>query len=120
MDVKCTNCGVVLVPSNVVYDQRGNVLCQKCLMDSQTLDSQVKVSMKVKGIAYGGPALGLIAFLYNPAWLFTAAAIGNGLYVLRSLHEGDTAKHLSKSLDKIRVAAIAGMVLGGVAGVLRV
>jgi hypothetical protein len=50
----------------------------------------------------------------------TIAAIGNGIYVLRSVGQPDTAKHLEGSVEKIKVAAIAGIVLGVITGALRV
>jgi uncharacterized membrane protein len=60
----------------------------------------------------------LVAFLWNPWWLISVAAIGNGIYVFRSLREAETAVRCSRSAEKMRVAAIAGMVLGGLAAVL--
>ena len=38
--------------------------------------------------------------------------------MLRSVSHPETQKHLEGSVEKIRVAAIAGMVLGGVSGVV--
>lgn len=118
-DATCASCGTVLPAAAVLYDQMGNVKCQRCLMTAQTLDSQKAVAMKVKGIAYGGPVIALVALFFNPVWLLTIGAIGNGLYVLRSVKDPETAKHLGDSVERMKVAAIAGMILGVVTGVAR-
>jgi hypothetical protein len=118
-DLNCSTCGTVVAAAGVLYNERGDVICQKCLMDSQTLESQKRLATKVKGIAYAGPALGLIALLFNPFFVVTIAAIGNGLYVLNSVKDPETAKLLGPVVEKAKVAAIAGMVLGVISAVLR-
>jgi branched-subunit amino acid permease len=62
----------------------------------------------------------LAAFLFNPWWLLSLAAIGNGVYVFRSLRDGGTAVRSRLAAQKMKVAAIAGMVLGGIAAGLKV
>lgn len=118
-DATCASCGTVLPAAAVLYDQQGNVKCQKCLMTAQVADSRKAVAAKVKGIAYGGPVIALVALVFNPFWLLTIGAIGNGLYVLRSVKDPQTAKDLGDSVEKLKVAAIAGMILGVVTGVAR-
>jgi hypothetical protein len=118
-DASCAKCGTVLPAAAVLYDEHGDVRCQKCLMASQALDSQKKVAIKVKNIAYGGPLAALVALVFNPFFLLTGAAILNGVYVLRSVTDPETAKHLEGSVEKIKAVAIAGMVLGVITGVLR-
>jgi hypothetical protein len=115
----CASCGTALAAAAVLYDERGEVRCQRCLMASQALDSQKKAAAKVKGIAYGGPVIALVALVFNPFFMMTIAAIANGIYVLRSVSHPETAKHLEGSVEKIKVAAIAGIVLGGITGVAR-
>ena len=117
-DAACATCGTVLPAAAVLYDEQGNVKCQRCLMTAQVADSQKKVALKVKGIAYGGPVVALVALAYNPGFIMTIAAIANGLYVLRSLKDPETSKHLVGSVEKIKVVAIAGMVLGAVTGLV--
>jgi hypothetical protein len=118
-DATCASCGTVLPAAAVLYDEQGNVNCQRCLMAAQALDSQKTAALKVKRIAYGGPAIALVALVFNPFWLLTVAAVGNGIYVLRSVSNPETAKHLGDSFEKIKVAAIAGMILGVVTGIAR-
>ena len=118
-DATCSTCGTVLPAAAVLYDQQGNVKCQRCLMAAQAVDSHKAAAMKVKGIAYGGPLIALLALVFNPVWLLTVGAIGNGIYVLRSVSDPETAKHLGDSVEKIKVAAITGMVLGVITGIAR-
>jgi hypothetical protein len=117
-DATCATCGTVLPAAAVLYDEQGNEKCQRCLMAAQVVDSQKQVALQVKGIAYGGPVHALVALAWNPGFLMTIAAIATGLYVLRSLKDPETSKHLVGSVEKIKVVAIAGMVLGAVTGLL--
>jgi uncharacterized membrane protein len=73
----------------------------------------------VKAIVYSGPVVGLAAYFWNPWWLPSVAAIGNGIYVFRSLHDAEAAARASQTAEKMKVAAIAGMVLGGITAVLQ-
>jgi len=118
-DATCSKCGTVLAAAAVLYDERGVVLCQRCLMGAQALDAEKNAATKVRSIAYSGPAIGIVAMLFNPFWLLSIGAILNGVYVLRSVRHPETIKHLAPSIAKMKVAAIAGMVLGALAGVLR-
>lgn len=120
MNATCGTCSTPLLPGDVLYDQRGNVSCQRCLLAAQAGEARKQSAGKVVGIAYGGPALGLLAFVFNPFWLVSVAAVANGLYVLRSLKHPDAAEHLSRSAEKVKVAAIAGIVLGSISGILYV
>jgi hypothetical protein len=75
-------------------------------------------AMKVKNIAYGGPVLGVAAYFFNPFLFMSIAAIANGVYVLRAVLHPDTAAQLEDVLEKVKVGAIAGIVLGGISAVL--
>ena len=114
----CATCGAELAQANVLYDVHGNVTCGKCLLASESAALQWSASMKVKSVAYGGPALGIAGMFFNPFLFMSFAAIANGLYVLRAVRRPDTAKHLEEYMEKVKVAAIAGMVLGGISAVL--
>jgi hypothetical protein len=117
-DMSCSKCGTELVAAAVLYDESGNVTCQRCQMAKAALDSRKDVAKKVRNIAYGGPLAALVSLVFNPFFIFTLAAILNGVYVLRSVSEPEMAKLLEGSVEKIKVAAIAGMVLGGLTGLL--
>jgi hypothetical protein len=114
----CATCGTELATANTLYDARGNVTCGRCLLVSETTAGHVRAAMKVKSVAYGGPAIGIAAMFFNPLLFMSVAAIANGIYVLRSVRHPDTAKHLEASMEQVKVGAIAGMVLGGISAVL--
>jgi hypothetical protein len=119
MDANCGRCGAGLAPAAVLFDEQGAMICERCLLAEQARASQQQVAAKVQAIAYGGPLLGLTAFFWNPWWLISAAAIGNGIYVFRSLRGSADIVRTGRAAEKLRVAAIAGMVLGGIAAVLQ-
>jgi hypothetical protein len=118
VDAVCAGCGTGLSAAAVLYDEQGNIRCERCSINAQVADSQKKVALKVKGIAYGGPVVALVAFVYNPGFIMTVAAIANGIYVLNNVKDASTAKHLTGSIGLIKGVAITGMVLGGLAGVV--
>ena len=119
MDASCGRCGAALATQQILFDEQGAVVCEKCRLDEQAQASHQQAAAKVKAVAYSGPFVGLAAFLFNPWWLLSLAAIGNGVYVFRSLRDGETAVRSRLAAEKMKVAAIAGMVLGGITAVLQ-
>jgi hypothetical protein len=119
MDTVCGKCAVGLSGDSLLYDELGNIVCQRCLLDNQAQASLKRAADKVKMIAYSGPAVGIASFIFNPWWLVSVGAIGNGIYVFKSLRDPHTAKSLGTFSEKMKVAALAGMALGGVSAVLR-
>ena len=118
MDTTCSTCGSLLAPGDTIYDEQGNVRCQRCLSLSQTETAKKQAASRVVSVAYSGPAIGLVSFIFNPWVLLSVAAIGNGIYVLRSLKDSDTAQKIGAKAEKAKVGAIAGIVLGAISGLL--
>jgi hypothetical protein len=118
MTTPCSACGSVLEPADVIYDEQGNVRCQRCLSLSQAETAKGQAASRVVSVAYSGPVIGLVSFVFNPWTLMSVAAIANGVYVLRSLKEVGTAKKIAGKAEKAKVGAIAGMVLGAISGLL--
>jgi hypothetical protein len=119
MDANCGKSGAALTTAQILFDESGAVVCEKCLLGEQARASQAQAAAKVKAIAYSGPFVGLAAFFWNPWWLLSVAALGNGIYVFRSLRDAEAAVRASHTAEKMKVAAIAGMVLGGITAVLQ-
>lgn len=118
MSDACGRCGSLLAPEDVIYDEQGNVRCQRCLSLSQTETAKGQAASRVVSVAYSGPVLGLVSFVFNPWGLLSVAAIANGIYVLRSLKDSDTAQKIDAKAEKAKVGAIAGIVLGAITGLL--
>jgi hypothetical protein len=116
----CQTCGTMLSPANTLYDDRGDVTCQRCLMERQAAQGHARVAHKVKNIAKLGPVLGLASFVFNPFLVISAAAVFNGFFVLRAVRDTENAKLLADKLKLMKTAAIAGIALGGLATVLRI
>jgi hypothetical protein len=116
----CQTCGAVLTSASTLYDDRGDVTCQRCLMERQAAQGHARVANKVKNIAKLGPVLGLASFVFNPFLIVSAAAVFNGFYVLRAVRDTENAKLLADKLERMKAAAIAGIVLGGLSVALRV
>jgi len=118
MTIACSACGTELALADVIYDEQGNVRCQGCLSLAQTETAKKQSASRVLSVAYSGPVIGLASFVFNPWGLLSVAAIGNGIYVLRSLKESDTAQKIASKAEKAKVGAIAGIVLGAISGLL--
>jgi hypothetical protein len=119
METTCGKCGVALSEASHLYDEHGGIVCEPCLLAAQAEVSRSRAAGKVKAVAYSGPVLGVVAFIFNPFWLISIAAIANGVYVFRSLGDTATSARLNLAVEKMKVAAIAGMVLGGITAVLQ-
>jgi len=113
MTTSCGGCGVALSEADTVFDEQGNVRCQACLMHRQATDAGKVFHAKIVNLAYSAPVIGLISLVFNPIAFFSLAAIGNGLYVLRSLRQPDAEAFTGERLEKVKVGAIAGIALGG-------
>jgi len=116
----CQTCGTVLTEANTLYDDRGDVICQRCLMERQAAQGHARVAAKVKNIAKLGPVLGLASFVFNPFLIMSTAAVFNGLYVLRAITDTQNAKILADKLRMMKTAASAGIALGALSVALRV
>jgi hypothetical protein len=114
----CATCATELATANVLYDVHGNVTCGKCLLASESDALQWAASKTLKSNAYAGPVIGIAAMFFNPALCMSVVAIVIGVYVLRAVRRPDTASHLGEAMEKVKVGAIAGMVLGGITAVL--
>jgi hypothetical protein len=120
MESICAKCGVGLSSAETLYDEHGGVVCEKCLLAAQeALTSQIRATGALRGAAYSGLVLGIVAFFWNPYWLLTLATVASGIYVFKSLGDTDKAARWSRPGEKIKKAAIAGMALGGMAAVVQ-
>jgi hypothetical protein len=120
MEDTCGKCGASLSSTQILYDEHGGVVCEKCLLAAQeALNSQICVSGTLKTAAYSGLVAGIAAFFFNPYWLLTLAAIASGVYVFMSLSDTDKAARLARPGEKVKKAAILGMALGGMASVVQ-
>jgi hypothetical protein len=118
MTTVCATCGASLASGDLLYDEQGNVTCQRCLLSSQARDAKQRSAGKIAGIAYGAPVLGIGSFVFNPILLLSIAAIGNGLFVLRAMKRPDVPEGGKRPVEKAKVAALAGISLGAVSGIL--
>jgi hypothetical protein len=115
----CGVCGQALPSSAVLYDEGGDPICQSCLDSTQTSAAHVKVSKRVRNVAYGAPLLGLFSFLYNPLLIVSIAVVLQGLYALGAARERETVKLVGDSIRTMKAAAITGIALGALSALLR-
>ena len=120
MEDTCGKCGTSLAAAKILYDEQGGVICERCLEAAEeALTNQVRAAGTLKTVAYSGFGVGIVAFFFNPYWLFTIVTVACGVYVFKSLGDTDKAARLARPGEKIKKAAILGMALGGMAGVVQ-
>jgi len=120
MEDTCGKCGTSLAPAKILYDEYGGVICEKCLEAAEeALTNQIRSAGTLKTVAYSGLGGGILAFLFNPYWLLTVVTVACGVYVFKSLGDTDKAARLGRPGEKLKKAAILGMALGGMAGVVQ-
>lgn len=115
----CHVCGTVLSQAALLYDEQGNVICQRCLMERQSAQGHGRVAARAKRVAYASLGLGVVSWLFNPFFLVSLSAIANALFVLRSVGDRENSTRLEGSSGGMKAAAIAGIVLGGLSAALR-
>jgi hypothetical protein len=113
----CSNCGKLLAQADILYAPNGDLICQTCTTAAQVAVGHSQSAQMARNLAYGNILLGLASFFYNPFFLLSAGAIGNGLYVFRRLRSD--SQHGEKVPDGARrkILASAGAILGAL-GVL--
>jgi len=119
MSSPCSTCSRPLSEAETLYDEQGNILCQACLTGHQAEGSRKRFAAQVVNLAYGGPLLGLLGFAFNPLGLLSLAAMLNGVYVLNSLKEPNTAVLLGAKAKRAKIAAIVGIGIGLISAGLR-
>lgn len=115
-DARCHACGTPLAAAQVLFDGQGNTVCAGCLDASQAEESRLRSTRVLKGAAYGTPLLGLCGLFFSPLGVM---AILQGAYVRRALRDPETARRLPDAAGTMGVAAVVGMVIGGLAVLMR-
>jgi hypothetical protein len=70
-------------------------------------------------LALGNPVLGIASFFFNPFFLLSAGAIGNGLYALKKSRSDAIRGEGSSNTRGPNIAAVVGMLLGAASVVLQ-
>jgi hypothetical protein len=115
----CSNCGKLLAESQVLYSARGEIVCQACTTAEEVATGLQKSAEMARGLAYGNVLLGVASFFFDPFFVLSFGAIGNGLYVFRRLRSEMRRGEKVFGAGSQRVAAGVGMALGVLSLALR-
>lgn len=108
----CNSCQRALAVTETLYTEGGDPICETCIQRRQASASLQKSAELTRGLALGNPLLGLASFFFNPLFLISAGAIGNGLYALKKARSDASRGEGSAKTGSVKVAAIIGMALG--------
>lgn len=108
----CSSCQRVLAVAETLYTEGGDPICEPCSQRRQASASIEKSAELTRGLALGNPLLGLASFFFNPLFLISAGAIGNGLYALKKAQSDARRGEGSKKTGGMKAAAIIGIALG--------
>ena len=108
----CCSCQRVLAVAETLYTEAGDPICEACSQRRQASASMNKSAELTRGLALGNPLLGLVSFFFNPLFLISAGAIGNGLYAMKKARSDARRGEGSTKTGGMKAAAIIGMALG--------
>jgi hypothetical protein len=117
--VSCTSCHQGLEDTQVLYTESGNPICESCLMKLQARVSLAKSADATRGLALGNPLLGLGSLFFDPFFICSLGAIGNGFYCLRRTKSDALRGEGPRNTRMPRIAAVVGMTLGALSLLLR-
>jgi len=108
----CSSCGKLLAAEAVLYSSKGDISCQTCVTAAEVAAGHDRSAEMARNLAYGNVVLGLASFFFNPFFLLSMGAIGNGVYVFRRLSSDARRGETVPDGTRRRIASAIGMGLG--------
>lgn len=118
MAATCAGCGTLLAPHRLLYDERGQITCETCASAHEVAASHRRSARQATALAFGNPEVGLVRLVFNPFFLMTAIAIGNGLYLFRRMRADRQHKEAGPADGAPLVAAVFGIALGALGALI--
>jgi hypothetical protein len=115
----CSTCATPLLPADVLYSDEGQVVCQACSSAREVQASLQRSADAFRGLAYGNLLLGIGSLLFDPFFILSIAAVGNGIYVLRRLRADARGDDAVPDATGRAVASGIGMALAGLGVLVR-
>jgi hypothetical protein len=115
----CCSCRRVLATQETLFTEGGDPICEACSQKRQASASIEKSSEFTRGLALGNPLLGLASFFFNPFFLISAGAIGNGIYAIKKTRADAARGEGPAHARGPKMAAVGGAVLGAASLLLR-
>jgi hypothetical protein len=112
--VSCTSCQRVLKDSEILYTEAGDPICEACSQKGQARASLEKSADATRGLALGNPLLGIASFFFDPFFILSIGAIGNGIYCLRRTRSDALRGEGSRKTRVPKIAAGLGMAVGAI------
>jgi hypothetical protein len=115
----CSVCSVVLEPGQVLYSEQAAIICQRCLDAAPVKAGHAQSATMASRAAYGNLFVGVASIFFNPFFLFSLAALGNMVFVLRRIDSDRKRGEVIPDATARSIVAIAGAAIGGLSLVLR-
>ena len=110
--VSCNSCHRVLQEVETLYTEAGDPICEACAQKTQARASLDKSADATRGLALGNPLLGIASFVFDPFFVCSLGAIGNGIYCLRRTRSDARRGEGSRNPLGPQVAAALGLAMG--------
>lgn len=107
----CSGCGALLAAEQVLYSERGDVVCQTCTTKAAAVASNEKSAANAASLAYGNPLLGLASFFFDPFFVISAGAIGNCVFTFLRVRADARHGEVVRRSRLQKVASVAGAAL---------
>jgi hypothetical protein len=115
----CSTCGALLAAEQVLYTERGEVICETCTTKAAAAASNERSASNAASLAYGNPLLGVASFFVDPFFVVSAGAIGNCLFTFRRIRADVRYGEFVRHGRRQKVAAVAGAAVAVLSVALR-
>ena len=107
---RCTSCQRPIDPKTALYSPTGGLVCNDCFGSAEVESRLIRAS---RAVAWGTLGVGILSIFCNPFFIFTLAALANGVAALRLLVRPEVKEALGERHTTMLVVTIAGMVIAG-------
>jgi hypothetical protein len=98
-------------PTRAVYSKQGELICRSC-ESADTIDEGYLRA--AKSSAYGTLGTGILSLFFNPFYIFSIAAIVQGLRAIALLNRQEYKNALGDRRGGFMAAAVIGTIAGAV------
>ena len=111
MEGSCSECGVLLSPTERLYSERGDLICQACTTKKEITASNERAAKNAEALAYGNALVGIGSIFFDPFFLISSGAIGNCIYTFRRIRSEQKRGELVRHAKRQKIAAVIGAVI---------
>lgn len=110
--VSCVQCRAQIDRRTTEFNAAGSYICSSCSAQNDVAETDRRAVSAITGVSIASALMALCGlFLFNPFFLVSMVAVGQSLYVLRSMKDSYYRKR-QRNYGLVRAIAIIGLIVG--------